>query len=146
MSRFCLNRKIVSVFSLFSLVFGGSSLVAPAVSYADASWMELLKPLVKDVIVPGASAGMKKLIEKKMKLKLNSSSDTETTFDNMDFSNMENVMSMPEEPTTETSAEGTEGDDNVMSMPEEPTYSASSNGGNVSNDTLSAPPPPIGTP
>lgn len=139
MSRFCLSRKWIVGLSVFSLLFGGTSLLAPAPSYADTSWVDILKPLVKDVIVPGANAGMKKLIEKKLKLKLDGSSDTAS---NDSYGSADSVVSMPEEPTTSTSSSS--GDDSMMSMPEEPTYSASS--GETSSNDLSSPPPPVETP
>lgn len=143
MSHFCLSRKLVTFCSLFSLLLGGSAWLVPSVSYADTSWLELLKPLVKDVIVPGANAGMKRLIEKKMNLKLNPSNHTDSKFDNMDLMNADNGMSMPEEPTANTLTD----EDAIMSMPEEPTYSASSSSGNSSVDTdFAPPPPPIETP
>ncbi|WP_373531294.1 hypothetical protein [Vampirovibrio sp.] len=138
MSRFCLSRKLVLVMSVCALFSGGFGALAPAVSYADASWLEMLKPLVKDVIVPGASAGMKRLIEKKMNLKLNPSSTADSSFENMGFMSADNSMSMPEEPTSDNS--GT--DDSILSMPEEPTYSATSRAESLSPETGFAPPPP----
>ncbi len=128
---FCRHRFLAVV----CLVFTASqiSLVLPGPVYADTSWTELLKPLVKDVIVPGASAGMKKLLEKKMKVKLDNSSGFSTS------SGSDSVMTMPEEPSVSDGG-------GLISMPEEPTYSASwdkdSNGGGA----LSTPPPPVETP
>ncbi len=139
MSRFCITRKWIVGLSVLSLVFGSTSMLAPAPSYADTSWVDILKPLVKDVIVPGANAGMKKLIEKKLKLKLDGSSDT-SSYDS--YGSADSMVTMPEEPSSSASSSG--GDDTMMSMPEEPTYSAST--GETSNDDLSSPPPPVDTP
>lgn len=135
MSRFCFNRKWILGFSALSIVFSGTSLVAPASSYADTSWADLLKPFVKDVVVPSANAGMKKLIEKKLKLKLDGSSSSYDNYNMTDSS----VMSMPEEPTSSS-----DGADSITSMPEEPTYSASTE--TSSDASLSEPPPPVQTP
>jgi hypothetical protein len=86
---------------------------------------------------------MKRLIEKKMNLKLNPSNNTDSSFDNMDFMNADNGMSMPEEPSAHTLSD----DEVMMSMPEEPTYSASSSSRDSSVDTVfGPPPPPIETP
>ncbi|WP_303673796.1 hypothetical protein [Vampirovibrio chlorellavorus] len=76
---------------------------------------------------------MKKLLEKKMKVKLDNSSGFSTS------SGSDSVMTMPEEPSVSDGG-------GLISMPEEPTYSASwdkdSNGGGA----LSTPPPPVETP
>ena len=140
MSRFCLSRKWISGFSMFSLLIGGTCLVTPSASYADTSWADILKPLVKDVIVPGANAGMKKLLEKKLKVKIDPSDTSQMMDADSNLNSNDSVMSMPEEPTASSSTSNT---DSVMSMPEEPTYSASTGS---SGSTLSAPPPPVSTP
>lgn len=161
MSRFCLSRKLISGLSLFSLLVGGTPLVTPSASYADTSWMELLKPLVKEVIVPGAEAGMKRLLEKKLKLKLDSSDNTSETADTY---NMDNMMSMPEEPTAASTPWDNNGDmmsmpeepmsasttsdgsGDMMSMPEEPVSSSSATIADATSSELAAPPPPVETP
>ncbi len=128
---FCRNRFL----AVFCLVFTCSQmcLIFPGPSYADTSWAELLKPLVKDVLVPGASAGMKKLLEKKMKVKLDNSSSLSTS------PGYDSVMTMPEEPSV---SDG----DGLISMPEEPTYSASWDKEANGAGALSTPPPPVETP
>lgn len=136
MILFLFRRQFLAVFSLV-FCFSQMSLVIPDSAYAGTSWAEILKPLVKDVIVPGASAGMKKLIEKKMKVKLDNPSDVSTT------PGYENVMTMPEESSPISGPE----DGGLLSMPEEPTYSASSDNDPVGSGSLSnTPPPPVETP
>ncbi len=129
MSRFCMRRQWVVGLCVLSVLLS-SHWVAPTVSYADTSWMDILKPLVRDVIVPGANAGMKKIIEKKLGKKIDGSSTS-----NPNLTTDESVMTMPEEPYS-----ANDSSDDMISMPEEPTYTS-----NASADG-SAPPPPVETP
>lgn len=156
MSRFCLSRKLISGLSLFSLLVGGTPLLTPSASYADTSWMELLKPLVKEVIVPGAEAGMKRLLEKKLKLKLNSSDNDSTETADMYSTPQEpttvstpwndngEMMSMPEEPMSSSTSGNDSGD--MISMPGEPASNGSTTIADAASTELAAPPPPIETP
>jgi hypothetical protein len=130
----CRNRFLAVICLVFT--FSQLCIAIPGAAYADTSWAELLKPLVKDVIVPGASAGMKKFIEKKMKVKLDKPSEGAAS------PWPESVMTMPEEPSS-TAGEDAGG---LISMPEEPTYSASWDNQANEADVLSSPPPPVETP
>lgn len=136
MPLFCLDCKRLLVFSCLVCIVSAMSSVTSSSAYADTSWSEILKPLVKDVIVPGASAGMKKLIEKKMKVKLDNSSGSSSNYSH------DNVTTMHEEPSSTASSDQS----GLISMPEEPTYSASSDNQGNNLGSLSAPPPPVEAP
>lgn len=101
-------------------------------AFADTSWAEILKPLVRDVIVPSASAGMKKLIEKKTKVKLAVPGSA------VGSNSTDSVPPMPEEPF---SAGGDS--DALLSMPVEPVHAHSEA---VGSSDLSQPPPSVETP
>jgi hypothetical protein len=64
MSNF--RRKMTSL-SLAAVIASGTMALIPQASFA-SDWMEMLKPLVQNVIVPGASMGMKKLIQREERL------------------------------------------------------------------------------
>ncbi|MCE3235747.1 MAG: hypothetical protein K0Q50_1927 [Vampirovibrio sp.] len=146
MSRFVLSRKIVTVLSTASIL-AGSMMAAPQASYADASWADLLKPLVKDVIVPGASMGMKKLMERNAKKNgtaapsTASTSESSSTSSNDDTS-WQDSFSTPQEPTTSASS----GDDGISPTPEEPMSFNEPQYSSVALDPASPPPPPVATP
>lgn len=64
MSNF--RRKMTSL-SLAAVIASGTMAIIPQASFA-SDWMEMLKPLVQNVIVPGASMGMKKFIQREERL------------------------------------------------------------------------------
>lgn len=132
--RIFICRKKRTIIFLLIFIASSTTLVRSNSAYADTTWAELLKPLVKDVIVPGASAGMKKLMEKKMKVKLDSSSDSSSSY------TQENSMTMPEEPMTGSDS----GQGGLISMPDESTYRVSSD--NPKSTADAPPPPPVMTP
>jgi hypothetical protein len=155
MIRFDLVRKKYTSMALATVMATGLMVSVPQVSLA-SDWMDLLKPLVKDVIVPGASMGMKKFIQHQEKLHPelakfsgnNSSSSTSTTSSSMDdfFNN-----------TGSSSSSSTSSTGNEFSSPEEPistSNAGSSAGASVWEATASAaatdpappPPPPVATP
>lgn len=145
MSRFVTNRKsFISLCMVFSLV-GGVFTLMPQASYADTSWVDLLKPLVKDVIVPGASMGMKKIMERSEKKHPESTSASQSTSSPStteaagasNSSWADAAFSTPEEPMHT-------GSDAITPTPEEPISTASNPVS--STEEPPPPPPPVATP
>lgn len=134
MSRFCFSRRrMIGAMALAAIL--GTTWASSAPSYADTSWVDILKPLVKDVIVPGANAGMKKLLEKKMNMKLNNTNSNASTSTSTSASvTTDTMVTMPEEPMSASNNNS----DVTTSLPEEPTYQATATG----PDSVAAPPPP----
>lgn len=62
MIRFDFFRKKSASFALAALVATGMMTSIPQHSFAN-DWTDMLKPLVKDVLVPSATKGMKKLLQ-----------------------------------------------------------------------------------
>jgi hypothetical protein len=123
---------------------GSATTLVPQASYADTSWADLLKPLVKDVIVPGASMGMKKLIERSEKKHSGSASASTTATEQSTTPDVgasasswvDSAFSTPEEPMSSSA-------DVTPSTPEEPISTASNS---VSSAEAPPPPPPVATP
>jgi hypothetical protein len=139
MSRFVNNRRIVLLYCAVSIAAGNMVLGSPQSAYADG-WAELLKPLVKDVIVPGASMGMKKLMERNNKKQQSDESKSKSEDSgSTDNSWADSAFSSPEEPISTGS-----GDDMIMSTPEEPISFSSQQTSPM--DPPPPPPPPVETP
>jgi len=62
MSLFVVNRSSFAVLSVCFALF--ANMIFIPVSHAD-DWGDILKPLMKDVILPGAKLGVKKWVERK---------------------------------------------------------------------------------
>lgn len=138
MSCFVFSRKVFAMFLTTLLLSGSLMMVSSQVSYADASWADLLKPLVKDVIVPGASMGMKKLTQRMEKKKGGSTSSDSSAAATGDDGSWTNAFASPQEPVSSSSSM-----DGVQGTPEEPmntTYTSSA------VDAPPPPPPPVATP
>ena len=147
---------------LAALLATGLMSSLPQVSFAN-DWTDMLKPLVRDVIVPGASMGMKKLIQREQRLhpelaKTSNGSaagaaSTGTTTAGMDeFFNSSGASSSAFSDTT-----------NQFASPEEPMSNSPISSSNVGGSTSGAdfwavshsasatepappPPPPVATP
>lgn len=155
MIRFDLVRKQWTSIGLAMLIAAGLTVSAPQASQAN-DWVDMLKPLVKDVIVPGASMGMKKLIERQARLhpelaKFSGSANSTSTASpgiTDDFFNNTGSTSTGSADSSATSSPAEE-----FSSPEEPisTSNADSSFWEVSNaasatDPAPPPPPPVATP
>lgn len=146
MSRFVLSRNIVTVISTASIIAGSILVSCPQASYADASWADLLKPLVKDVIVPGASMGMKKLIERNAKkhgTSDSSSSASESSTSTSSDTSWQDSFATPQEPITSSAGNN---EDDISPTPEEPMSASEHQYTSSAMDPASAPPPPVATP
>jgi len=158
MIRFDFFRKKLTSFSLAALFAAGVAVSVPQASFAN-DWMDMLKPLVKDVIVPGASMGMKKLIQREERLhpelaKFNSGSTgyTNTT------SNVSGAVDDFFNNSASSSTSSTTSSANEFASPEEPISSSNVSGSVVgadfwssstsasASDPAPAPPPPVATP
>lgn len=135
MIRFVFHRKALLATGLMTVLF--SSVVSIQPCQADTSWTDLLKPLVKDVIIPGASAGMKKWVQKKIDSKTNTINQTDSSAE---------VITI--DPNTSTSAEVITVDPNSATNADitiptpEPTSSSSSVATFSATDNPPPPPPP----
>jgi hypothetical protein len=150
MIRFDLVRKKWTSFSLALLMAAGLMVSVPQASHA-SDWVDLLKPLVKDVIVPGASMGMKKFIARQQKLhpelaNFNNSSDSSSSTTSSAIDDFFNNTGSSGSSTTSSSV-------SEFSSPEEPI--STSNAGSAfwetstsasATDPAPPPPPPVATP
>jgi hypothetical protein len=131
-------------------------------SYADGSWADLLKPLVKDVIVPGASMGMKKLTQHMQKKQADGQTSTDPNVMNVTSDGSTSWTDAFTSATSNTTSTTSTNSGDPFSMPEEPMSTSSSEAGMNSkpeepmNMSYAAPtsdiepppppPPPVNTP
>jgi hypothetical protein len=69
MSRFIFERRTFLAITTAMALLGGSLAYVPQDAHAASEWSEILKPLVKDVLIPGAKLGVKKFSERHTKHK-----------------------------------------------------------------------------
>jgi len=148
---------------LAALLVTGLMSSVPQVSFAN-DWTDMLKPLVRDVIVPGASMGMKKLIQREQRLhpelaKTSNGSTTATTSAGMTTAGMDEFFNSSGSASVSTSSSDTT---NQFASPEEPMSNSPISSSNVggtagsefwaashsvsATEPAPAPPPPVATP
>lgn len=145
---------------LAALLVTGLMSSIPQVSFAN-DWTDMLKPLVRDVIVPGASMGMKKLIQREQRLhpelaKTSNGSAAAATAAGTTTAGMDEFFNS----SGASSVSST--DTNQFASPEEPMSNSPISSSNVggtagsefwaashsvsATDPAPAPPPPVATP
>jgi|GEM_PF-2998974 len=145
---------------LAALLVTGLMSSVPQVSFAN-DWTDMLKPLVRDVIVPGASMGMKKLIQREQRLhpelaKTSNGSTTGATSAGTTTAGMDEFFNSSGSASTSSSAT------NQFASPEEPMSNSPISSSNVggtagsefwaashsasATEPAPAPPPPVATP
>jgi hypothetical protein len=156
---FDLVRVKITSLGLAALVAGSMLVAAPQASFA-SDWMDLLKPLVTNVIVPGASLGMKKFIQHEEKMhpelagKVGGSSSSASTTSNSSSESSGNGMDQFFDNSSATSSDSAT--TASFASPEEPISSNSEGSAGSAywaashsvsaTDPAPAPPPPVATP
>lgn len=145
MSRFVFRfRHVAVVFCTLGLIAGGAT-VGTSAAHAETSWSDILKPLVKEVLLPGASMGMKKLMEhneKKHGVVAKAAAESTATASTGSSStagstgsNSWTEFASPQEPMPDNGSSFT--------LPDEPTTaSASTSADQHYTASIAAPPPP----
>lgn len=144
MSCFVFIRKFLVTSCALSVV-SVNLMMAPQIAHADSSWVDLLKPLVKDVLVPGATMGMKKLKERNdHKLGIYKESDASNNPDAFSSSANDAANSFTsEEPITHNSNDF---EDRTVPTPERGASESISSDASEAKASALPPPPPVETP